>query len=147
MIAYGRSGSGDAGNATSIARRLIEDKTGLTGKRQKAVFALVTGAGPAGKTVGEVEDALQLGHGPASSALTHLHRAGHLQRITEQRMKQEVYVHPDFRNGRAESPYRPRRDIQHPRYMTQPQILAVMMDAEIDESFYPDIRRFLDNLP
>jgi hypothetical protein len=147
MVAYGRTGSGDAGNATSAARRLIEDKTGLTGKRQKAVFALVTSAGPAGRTVGEVENALGLGHGPASSALTHLHRAGHIQRITDQRMKQEVYVHPDFRDGRTESPYRPRREHHHPRYLTAEQVLAVMMDAGVDESLYPEVRAVLNNLP
>ena len=147
MIAYGNQGSGDAGNESSRARRLIADKTGLTGKRQKVIYQLVTLAGSDGMTVGEVENHTRLGHGQASSALTHLHRAGHIQRITEQRMKQEIYVHPDFRNDRPESPYRPRREIHHPRYLTKEQTLAVMMDANVDESFYPEVRRILENLP
>jgi hypothetical protein len=147
MRAYGRTGSGDAGNDTSRARRIVADKTGLTGKRQKVIFELVVHSGREGVTVGEVENYTGLGHGPASSALTHLHRAGHIQRITEQRMKQEVYVHPDFRNDRTESPYRPRREIHHPKYLTKEQLLAVMMDAQVDESFYPEIRRVLENLP
>ena len=147
MRAYGRSGSGDAGNETSRARRIIADKTGLTGKRQKLIFELVTRWGREGATVGEIENYTGLGHGLASSSLTHLHRAGHIQRITEQRMKQEVYVHPEFRDDRTESPYRPRREIHHPRYLTKEQVLAVMMDAQVDESFYPEVRRVIENLP
>jgi ribosomal protein S25 len=147
MRAYGRSGSGDAGNETSRARRIVADKTGLTGKRQRVIFELVAHAGRRGVTVGEVEDYTGLGHGPASSALTHLHRAGHIQRITEQRRKQEVYVHPEFRDDRTESPYRPRREIHHPRYLTKEQVLAAMMDAQVDESFYPEVKRVIENLP
>lgn len=147
MVAYGSQGSGDAGNASSRARRIVEDKTGLTGWRQREVFKLVVEAGVTGIAVGEVEDTLGIGHGQASSALTHLHRGGHIQRITERRMKQELYVHPDFRDGRDESPYRPRREYHHPKFLTREQLLAVMMDANVDESMYADVRAVIDNLP
>jgi hypothetical protein len=147
MIAYGTTGSGDAGNESSRQRRILEDLTGLTGKRQREIFTRVVQSGYAGMTVGEVEDRLRLGHGQASSALTHLHRAQHLIRIKDQRMKQEIYLHPDYRGDREESPYRPRREHHHPKFLTREQLLAVMMDANVDESFYDDVRAVIENLP
>ena len=108
FIPYGRTGSGDAGNQTSIARRIEEDASGIASERRRKVYILLAGLGSKGATVGEVEDQLHLGHGQASSALSHLHRAGKVRRLTEKRRKQQVYVTPHFVLDRKESPYRPR---------------------------------------
>lgn len=108
FIPYGRTGSGDAGNQTSIARRIEEDASGISSERRREVWRFLAGRGSKGATVGEVEDEMHLGHGQASSALTHLHRAGKVRRLTEKRRKQQVYVTPHFVLDRKESPYRPR---------------------------------------
>jgi hypothetical protein len=147
MLAYGSTGSGHSGNATSIERAQYADASGLTGKRQRATYELVKQAGSEGITCGELENRMAWGHGIASSALTHLHRAGFIMRLQHRRMKQELYVLPDFRNNREESPYRPRMDRQHPKFLTREQVLAAMMDAQVDESFYPEVRRVIEALP
>lgn len=147
MVPYGRQGSGHAGNATSIERAQFADASGLTGKRQRVTYEVVKQAASEGITCGELEDQMEWGHGVASSALTHLHRAGFVLRLTHRRKKQEIYVIPDYRNNREESPYRPRMDRQHPKFLTKEQVLAAMMDAGVDESFYPEVRKVIEALP
>lgn len=147
MLAYGNQGSGHAGNATSIERAQYADASGLTGKRQRVTYEMVKQAGSNGITCGELENAMNWGHGVASSALTHLHRAGFIMRLQHRRMKQELYVLPDHRNDREESPYRPRMDRQHPKFLTREQVLSAMMDAGVDESFYPEVRKVIEALP
>jgi hypothetical protein len=120
---------------------------GITGKRQAQVFALLATRNTEGMTVKEVEDALSLGHGPASSALTHLHRADRVARLQERRMNQQVYVLKGYVEDREESPYRPRQAKPHPRYLSKAQVLEVMGDAGVDEGMYPEVRRILENLP
>jgi hypothetical protein len=97
--------------------------------------------------VKEVEDALSIGHGPASSALTHLHRAERVVRLQERRMGQQVYLLKGYAEGREESPYRPRLAKPHPRTMTRDEVMAVMMDAGVHEGYYPLVRKVLDALP
>jgi hypothetical protein len=147
IIPYGQKGSGWAGSETSRERAEREDAMGITGKRQAQVFALLAQHTNDGMTVKEVEDALSIGHGPASSALTHLHRAERVVRLQERRMNQQVYVLRGYAEGRAESPYRPRLAKPHPKYMTTDQVLACMGDAGMDEDLYPQVRKLLETLP
>ena len=147
IIPYGTKGSGWSGSETSRERAEREDATGITGKRQAEVYALLATHTKAGMTVKEVEDRLSLGHGPASSALTHLHRADRVARLQERRSGQQVYVLKGYVEDREESPYRPRSSRPHPKYMTKDQVLAVMMDAGVDDDLYPTIRRILEALP
>jgi hypothetical protein len=148
MIPYGKTGSGHAGNDTSRERQEREDALGITSLRQKGVYALVTRAGTEGMVGSEVEEALAIHHGQASSALSHLHRAGYVIRLKMRRGRQEIYVHPDYVRGREESPYRPRmKPAKHPRDLSDDQIRGVMMDAGVDESFFNEVRRVINNLP
>ena len=147
IIPYGTKGSGWSGSETSRERAEREDATGITGKRQAEVYGLLATRTTQGMTVKEVEDALSIGHGPASSALTHLHRAERVVRLQERRLNQQVYCLKGYAEGRLESPYRPRLARPHPRTMTNDEVMAVMMDAKVHESFYPIVRRILEALP
>jgi hypothetical protein len=147
IIPYGETGSGWSGSDTSRERQEREDGAGITGWRQHEVFAYLTKRGADGATVAEVEDHFEIGHGKASSALTHLHRADRIKRMKERRNGQEVYILEQFRGEREEAAYRPRLPRKHPRYLTRDQVLAAMMDASVDDSMYEDVRAVLENLP
>jgi hypothetical protein len=147
IIPYGKKGSGWSGSDTSRERQEREDSSGITGKRQAEVYGLLATSTSTGMTVKEVEMALSIGHGPASSALTHLHRADRVARLKERRLNQEIYVLKGYVGDREESPYRPRLAKPHPRYLTRDQVLAVMADASVDESMYEEVRAVLENLP
>lgn len=108
MIEYPGMGSGHAGNDTSRERQEREDTTGITADTQRQALTLLGVMMSRGLTAAELEDRLGIGHGRASSALSHLHRAGHVRRIKERRQRHEVYVLPGYVDGREESPYRPR---------------------------------------
>lgn len=149
MIPYGTTGSGHAGNAASAERQVREDATGLTKARQTAALEAVTEAGYLGITTGELENLLRIGHGQASSALSHLHRAGRIRRIQERRMKQELYVLAEHVGERKESPYNPRPQRKHPKFHSDRTVLEAMKAAGIPDapSNYESIRKFLEALP
>ena len=147
IIPYGTKGSGWSGSETSRERAEREDATGITGKRQAQVFALLAQHTNDGMTVKEVEEALEIGHGPASSALTHLHRAERVVRLQERRLNQQVYVLRGYAEGRLESPYRPRLGRKHPRYLTRDEVLEAMMEGSVSEDLYEEVRAVLENLP
>lgn len=117
IVPYGETGTGHAGNETSRARQEEDDSTGRAGYRRRAALQELAYHQSRGMTAGEMEDEMHLGHGAVSSVLSHLHRAGYVSRLTEQRDGMQVYVLPTFVNGRIESPYNPRasytsRDIE-----------------------------------
>ena len=149
MIPYPGAGSGHAGNATSRERQQAEDAKGLTEGRQAAALALVARHTSDGITVAEAQDALGVGHGQASSALSHLHRAGKVVRLKSRRNKQELYVLPDHVNGREESPYNPRLNRKHPKFYSDATVFAAMKEAGIPAlpDSYREIRKFLEALP
>lgn len=149
MIPYGTTGSGHAGNDTSRERQASEDARGLTGKRQKATLEAVELAAGHGVTAAEMEDLLQVGHGQASSALSHLHRAGRIRRIKDRRNKQEIYVLPAHVGDRKESPYNPRPERKHPRFHSDATVVNAMKMAgmDLDERTYDKVRLLLENLP
>jgi ribosomal protein S25 len=150
MIPYpGGNGSGHAGNTTSRERQLREDASGLTQSRQAKALEAVELAAAHGITVAEVEDLLGIGHGQASSALSHLHRAGRIKRITARRNKQEIYVTEEHRGGREESPYNARPARKHPRFHSDRTVVEAMKMAELplDKDTYDKIRKMLENLP
>lgn len=148
MVPYPNAGSGHAGNDTSRERQENNDATGVTSLVQRAALACVTRAGSEGVTVAEFEDDTSTGHGQASSAFSHLHRAGHVRRIKMRRKKHEIYVLPGYVNGREESPYRPRLKPAKPaRDVSDDQLRAIMMDAGVDESYFAVVRRVVSALP
>lgn len=102
--------SGHSGTPASLARAEALDASGQTASTTERVYALVKGNASIGLTDREAQSFTGLGHGTTSGALTRLHRAGRVVRLTEQRHRNEVYVLPEHANGRPESPYRPRPD-------------------------------------
>lgn len=147
MIPYPGMGSGHAGNATSRERQETEDANGMTEGRQQAALAYVAVHVSDGVTVAEVQDALGVGHGQASSALSHLHRAGKITRIKSRRNKQEIYVLPEYVNGRDVSPYNERNNRKHPKFYSDEAVMKAMKAAEIPPASYRIIRKFLEALP
>ena len=149
MIPYpGDHGSGHAGNATSKERQEENDATGVTSMVQRAALSMVKRAGSEGMTVAEFEDQTSIGHGQASSAFSHLHRAGHIRRVKMRRKRHEIYVLPGYVNGREESPYRPRlKPAKASRDIGDEQLRAVMMDAGVDESYFAVVRKVVSALP
>ena len=105
---YGADGGfGWSGSDTSKER--AED-TGRMQRRMNEVLAELRKKEKYGATSREMENSLDMGHGPVSAALSHLHKGGHIKRLTERRGgRAQVYVHPDYVNGREEAPFRPNR--------------------------------------
>lgn len=151
MIEYPNGhGSGHAGNATSRERQQNEDARGMTGMRQRKTLEAVELAAGHGVTSAEIEDLLQVGHGQASSALSHLHRAGRIKRIKDRRNKQEIYVLPAHVGDRKESPYNPRPERKHPKFhsdMTVANALVAAGMPGVSPADFALIRKFLENLP
>jgi len=149
MIPYPGMGSGHAvGSETSRERQERLDASGVTSLVQRGVMAHLALMKAEGATAADVEDTFGIGHGQASSALSHLHRAGLVRRVKMRRKRHEIYVLPEFVNGREESPYRPRlKPERHPRELSKDRILGIMMDAGVDESLYPEIRKVIEALP
>lgn len=99
--------SGWSGSATSRERAETNDASGVTAYRHRRILRSLARAREHGRTVGEIGRELEVGHGAASGALTVLHKGGHITRVKERRNRQEVYVLPEYVDGREESPYRP----------------------------------------
>lgn len=82
--------TGHSGSETSF--RQATDMT-RRGKSQRAVMRQLMHAGHYGMTVSELRKALpDLHHGQVSSALTNLHRAEKIARLSEVRNRAKVYV-------------------------------------------------------
>jgi hypothetical protein len=92
---------GWSGSDASRDRAEREERTGRARHRREQVLKVVRLTGLFGMTVGEVEEALSIGHGHASGALSNLHKAGRLECLKERRGGQHVYVLPHAVNGRA----------------------------------------------
>lgn len=150
MIPYpGDHGSGSAaGSDTSKERQVRNDASGITSLVQRAVYAELAVQKSEGLTALDVELGMKIGHGGASSALSHLHRAGKITRIKMRRNRHEIYVLPEYVNGRPESPYRPRnKPAKHPRDVGDEQLRGIMMDVGVDESFFAAVRLVVSALP
>ena len=89
--------SGWSGSETSKQRALTEDASGKTAHVQQSVLHAVAAAGFSGVTVAELRDLFPGNHhGSISGALTNLHRAGRIMRLSETRDRCKIYVLPDF---------------------------------------------------
>lgn len=148
MIPYGTTGSGHAGNDTSRERQERLDASGVTSMVQRQTLAALELLRSEGLTAAELEDRMGVGHGMASSALSHLHRAGHVRRIKMRRKRHEIYVLPEYVNGREESPYRPRaKPARHVRELPDDTVIHAMEAAGISTAHLAVIRKFLEALP
>lgn len=106
LLPYNGS-SGWSGSDTSEARASDDDTNGTTSERQRATLAVVRQAGQHGVTWQELAERLGLHHGKASGALSNLHKAGLITRVTETRNRCQVYVTPQNVAGRTPAPYKP----------------------------------------
>ena len=91
--------SGWSGSDTSRDRATLADSDGTTQHTQQAALNLASQSGPNGVTVAELR-ALGYHHGRASGALSVLHKAGHLARLTERRDRCQIYVLPEYVDDR-----------------------------------------------
>lgn len=93
--------SGWSGTAASEERARSRDADGKTLSVQSRVHTLVALGGMSGRTIAEIRDrAPDEHHGTLSGALTALHKAGKILRLTEQRDRCSVYVCPQFLHDR-----------------------------------------------
>lgn len=97
--------SGHSGSATSHARALQEDADGTTRKRQETVLKMLDLNAGAGLTVKDLRAETGWHHGQASAALSNLHQAGMIARLTEVRDRCKVYVLPSRVEGRDTEPH------------------------------------------
>lgn len=77
------------------------------GKKTKLAHEQLKATGYYGLTAAQLCGYFGWGHGAASGALSRLHRAGLIARLTERRGRQLVYVDPEFLYGRETSEYTP----------------------------------------
>jgi DNA-binding MarR family transcriptional regulator len=92
--------SGWSGTHTSEERARSNDSDGTTGKTQHAVMIALEHAAYDGLTWRDLAELLGTHHGTASGALSVLHKAGKIARLSERRNRCKVYVHLDNVWGR-----------------------------------------------
>lgn len=92
--------SGWSGSSTSKARADEADTSGATSARQGLVLGMLRDSGIWGLTVKELRESTGWHHGTASGALSVLHLAGHIFRLSESRDRCKVYVLGEFVVGR-----------------------------------------------
>ena len=111
------------------------------GKKTMEVHRLLEAAGREGLIALEAGALAGLSHGAVSGALSRLHRAGLVERLTERRGRQQVYVAPEYVDGRETAPYRPNaayREDRKPMPLERPEptLESVTQDMMRQEDKY-----------
>lgn len=106
VLPYGGS-SGWSGSETSKERADRADRSGATNLRQAQTEWLVHRAGIDGLTWKDLSERTGWHHGTASGALSVLHKAGKIARLSERRDKCQIYVTPENVLGRETADYQP----------------------------------------
>lgn len=130
VLPYGGS-SGWAGSDTSRARAEHADRIGVTSARQKATLKLLIDAGVDGLTWRDLSALTGEHHGATSGALSNLHKAGVIVRLTDTRNRCAIYVTPDCVQGRETSAYKPNATKQDVN-----KVLDEIIERIIDEVSY-----------
>ena len=99
--------SGWSGSDTSRDRAERSDKDGTTSQRQREVTRYLGAAGSDGMTWRDLSEQTGWHHGTASGALSVLHKEGTIVRLTERRDRCQVYVLPEWVQGRETAQHRP----------------------------------------
>lgn len=92
--------SGWSGSDTSEARAKTADRDGTTRDRQGTVLRILACKGATGATWRDIAEEMGWHHGTSSGALSTLHKAGRIERLSEKRDRCKVYVLSEFVNGR-----------------------------------------------
>lgn len=97
--------SGWSGSDTSRERAVADDASGETSRRQRLVLNLLRDAGARGLTWKELSTSTGMHHGQASGALSNLHLAGRVARLSERRGRCHPYTLPEYVGGRETDPH------------------------------------------
>lgn len=97
--------AGHSGSETSQERAVSETQDGTKRKREMEVLRILSYRRGMGVTVAELRGLAEMHHGQASSALSTMHKAGVLERLTERRSRCQVYVLPEYVGGRETAPH------------------------------------------
>lgn len=100
---------GYSGSETSKERAKREAESGTASKRQKQILDYLKECRSAGAIWSEVGAEIGVGHGTSSGTLSVLHKAGKVARLAQRRHRCEVYVLPEFVNGRETRPHNPNK--------------------------------------
>lgn len=99
MLPYAGT-SGWSGSTTSLDRAIDQDETGKTLNHQLRVIEILDALGPYGGTWTELSAKMDAHHGIVTGALSNLHKAGKIARLRNRRGRCEIYVRPEFVEGR-----------------------------------------------
>jgi hypothetical protein len=97
--------TGHSGSETSRDRALDEATSGTAAERRAWVLRRLRYHGAGGITVAELRDLTGMHHGQSSSVLSWLHKDGTIARLTERRGRCQVYVLPEYVQGRETQPH------------------------------------------
>jgi hypothetical protein len=98
--------SGWSGSDTSYERAINNDKSGVTSKNQTLFITDLSYAGEMGLTAREWGLMHSLEHQTYSSVPSVLHLDGAIVRLTQRRGRHQIYVLPNFVNGRETAPHK-----------------------------------------
>jgi len=98
--------SGWTGSQTSYERVKIADDSGATAKYQRMLLTDLRQAGNQGLTSREWGLMHELEHQTYSSVPSVLHLGGYVARLTQRRGRHQVYVLPEWVNGRTLAPHK-----------------------------------------
>jgi len=93
--------SGWSGSTTSLDRAIDQDTSGKTLNHQLRVLELLEAVGDHGATWIELSGKMEEHHGIVTGALSNLHKVGKIARLRSRRGRCEIYVLPQFVNGRS----------------------------------------------
>jgi hypothetical protein len=98
--------SGHSGSEASQQRAEEMDANGTTASNQARALEVLGLQRSMGLTQAELQRALKVGHGTASSVLSGLHLTGKVERLALKRNRNHIYVLPEHVRERETSPYR-----------------------------------------
>ena len=124
--------SGWQGSEASHDRAITDDASGATGDRQKIALEFARNHKYYGTTWKELGEAYGWHAGQSSGALSNLHKAGLVVRLTKRRSRCSVYVAPEFIGGRDLSPFKDEGKTKHELCK---QIIAII---NLDSEAYSD---------
>lgn len=101
--------SGWSGSQTSYERAMANDESGLTSKNQMLFMSDLLFTGEHGLTAREWGHLHNLEHQTYSSIPSILHEGGFIERLTQKRGRHQVYVLPEYVNGRETATHRSKK--------------------------------------
>jgi hypothetical protein len=106
--------SGHSGSSTSRDRAVSDDESGVTSTRQRMVLSLLGEMGTEGMVWPELAYVTDWHHGQASGALSNLHKAGRIARLSQVRKRCKVYVLPQYVDGRETEAFGGKTKVREP---------------------------------